>query len=87
VEPYGKSSLLRNVVLRLGPDIRQSNRQNISQLWSPSLRVGTSRNGFPALERMILDLNDWRPHPGTEEEEALNVSHASVFRRMVSSSC
>lgn len=84
VRPYGRMSLIRSVILRLGP-VWPSNpsREALGQTWAGFLEINDSpwsRKGFPALERLTLDLSDWLPGPG--ETEALNVQPlVQKFRR------
>lgn len=81
--PYGRFSLIRSVVLRLGPPCQYSSlrsRAYLTENWHSYFEEHESsrlKDEFPALERLVLDLSDWRPGPG--EEEALNVSQAPLF--------
>jgi len=70
------------VILRLG-DSSGGDRAKLTKQWANFLQVdidSNMRNRFPALERLTLDLSDWRPAPG--ETEALNVQPLiEKFRR------
>ena len=84
VRPYGRMSLIRSVILRLGPMFPSNpSREALGQTWAAFLETNNSprsRGGFPALERLTLDLSDWLPGPG--ETEALNVQPlVQKFRR------
>ncbi len=81
-EPHGRRSLIQTVILRLG-DSSGGDRAKLTKQWADFLQVNRDsnmRNKFPALERLTLDLSDWRPAPG--ETEALNVQPLiEKFRR------
>lgn len=74
--PYGRLNLIRSLILRMGSSLWcPRTRTRLYKEWHTFLDTEDSsptRIGFPALQRLTLDLSDWRPGP--EETEWLNVA-------------
>ena len=71
--PYGRLTMIRQLSLRVSSGDNEDDFRNIWSFWSDFFYPPAQQDqlvGFPALERLILDLSEWK----------LNAGHASRIR-------